>query len=150
VAATLVKFAGERDLPFIISSYRHCPEGMSGVESISAELAKQLPGGIDHVFVPVGSGGLFTAVCRGFLRLGEALPRVHAVQPVGCSTVVAAWQRGDDEIRAVVSETAVTGISVSYNIDGDLALRLLRQSKGLGLSVSDQEIFHAQRRLLEE
>ena len=72
------------------------------------------------------------------------------MQPMGCSTIVAAWQRRDDEIRAVVSETTVTGISVSYNIDGDSALQLLRQSKGLGLAVSDQDIFNAQRRLLEE
>jgi threonine synthase len=150
VMATLTKFAAEQKVPLIVSSYRHCPQGMRGVESISAELGLQLKDGIDHVFVPVGSGGLFTAVCNGFLRQQGALPKVHAVQPMGCSTVVAAWQRCDDEIRAVVSETRVTGISVSYNIDGDFALRLLRQSKGLGLAVSDQEIFDAQRRLLEE
>ena len=150
VTATLTKFAAEHTIPLIVSSYRHCPEGMRGVETIAAELGRQLEDGIDHVFVPVGSGGLFTAVCRGFLQRQLPLPKVHAVQPAGCSTIVAAWQRCDDEIRPVVSGTRVTGISVSYNIDGDFALQLLRQSKGLGLAVSDDEIFDAQRRLLEE
>ena len=150
VTAILTKFSTTRNVPLIISSYRHCPEGMRGVESIPEELDRQLEGGIDHVFVPVGSGGLFTAVCLGFARGQARLPKVHAVQPEKCSTIVGAWQRGDDEIREVESGTAITGISVSYNIDGDAALRLLRKSGGLGLAVSDCAIFEAQRRMLEE
>lgn len=149
VIAILTRFSEARNVPMIVSSYRHCPEGMRGVESIATELGRQLRDDIDHVFVPVGSGGLFTAVCRGFAGQ-PCLPKIHAVQPVGCSTIVAAWQRGDNEIPEVVSETTVTGISVSHNIDGDFALPLLRKSKGLGLAVSDHEIFDAQRRLLEE
>src|SRR3954469_13704586 len=47
----------------VISAYRYCPEGMAGVESLGREIAKH--GGIRHVFVPVGGGGLFTAVCKG-------------------------------------------------------------------------------------
>jgi threonine synthase len=150
VGAILVKFSQEQKVPLVVSSYRHCPEGMRGVESIAVELDRQLPDGIDHVFVPVGSGGLFTAVCLGLARRQGSVSKVHAVQAEKCSTVVAAWRRGDNEIREVESGTAVTGISVSYNIDGDVALRLLQQSHGLGLEVSDCAIFDAQRRMLEE
>jgi len=122
---------------------------MSGVESLSAELLNQLDGKIDHVFVPVGGGGLFTAVCRGFFKAGSSTPRVHAVQTKGCSTIVAAWSRGDDEIRSVRSTTTVTGISVSYNVDGDKALRMLRWVNGLGLTVSDEDVYAAQQMLLD-
>lgn len=145
----LLNFSKSHGLPFVISSYRHCPVGMSGVESLSAELFDQLDGEIDHVFVPVGGGGLFTAVCRGFFKKGPSIPRVHAVQTKGCSTIAAAWLRGDDEIRSVTSTTTVTGISVSYNVDGDEALRMLRRVNGLGLAVSDEDVYAAQQMLLD-
>jgi threonine synthase len=145
----LLNFSKSHALPFVMSSYRHCPVGMSGVESLSAELLDQLDGNIDHVFVPVGGGGLFTAVCRGFFKEGPSIPRIHAVQTKGCSTISAAWSRGDDEIRSVTSTTTVTGISVSYNVDGDEALRMLRRVSGLGLTVSDEDVYAAQQRLLD-
>lgn len=145
----LLNFAKTHRVPFVISSYQHCPAGMSGVETLSAELLEQLGGEIDDVFVPVGGGGLFTAVCRGFLKKTSSVPRVHAVQTEGCSTITATWLRGDDEIRSVVSTTTVTGISVSYNVDGDHALRMLRQMHGVALAVNDDSIYAAQRMLLE-
>ena len=146
----LQEYATRRRIPFVVSSYTSCPEGMAGVESISRELDRQMEGSLDHVFIPVGGGGLFSAVCRGFLRTSRALPRLHAVQPEGCAPIVAAYQRGDDQVLPVISTTCVTGISVSYNIDGDLVLQYLRQSGGCGLTVSDREVLDAQRMLLDE
>ena len=85
---------GERgDAALVISAFRYCPVGMSGVQSISYELAEQLPGPIDHVFCCAGGGGLSLAVARGFVRLHEAgrlkgnLPRVECVQPIGNATI---------------------------------------------------------------
>src|SRR5262249_50672355 len=46
-----------------------------------------------------GGGGLYSAVAQGFERAGGAMPRIHAVQPARCSTIVAAYERGDDKIR---------------------------------------------------
>src|SRR5207249_3458412 len=41
---------GERgDTQLVISAYHYCPVGMSGVQTISYELAEQLPERIDHV-----------------------------------------------------------------------------------------------------
>lgn len=145
----LLNFSETYRMPFLISSYRFCPVGMSGVESLSAELLHQLNGEIHHVFVPVGGGGLFTAICRGFLKESSFIPRIHAVQTQGCSTITAAWLRGDSEIRSVISTTKVTGISVGYNVDGDEALRMLRRVDGLGLAISDEDIYAAQKMLLD-
>lgn len=129
--------------PLIVSAYRYCPEGMAGVETLGREIAAA--GNIRHVFVPVGSGGLLSAVCRGVKGSGI---RVHAVQPEGCLTVVASWLRGDDAVLPVQSTTHVSGLAVPFDIDGTLALSLLRENGGRGYAVSDGEIYAAQREML--
>lgn len=150
VLDSLESMSRSSSIPLVISAYRYCPTGMAGVESIAAELATQADRPIDHVFVPVGGGGLISAVCRGFARPGSRGPRVHAVQPDGCSTVVAALERGDDRILPVESRTAISGLAVPFDIDASLALGLVRASGGRGFSVSDDDIFEAQRVMFEE
>src|SRR4029077_15049182 len=140
VFAKLHSLSETRNLPLIVSAYRYCPEGMQGVESIAAELAASVPA-LRHVFVPVGGGGLYSAVARGFPASG---PKVHAVQPSGCSTVVASFERGDDEIWPVLSTTRVSGLSVPFDIDAGRALRHLRNCGGHGFAIGDDEIFAAQ------
>ena len=127
--------------PLVVSAYRYCPIGMAGVESLGREMAAAA----QHVFVPAGSGGLFIATVRGLA--GQS--RVHAVQPEGCSTFVAAHQRGSGEIIPVTSRTRVSGLSVPYDIDASLALAELRRSGGSAISVSDEAIFAAQAMMME-
>ncbi|MCC6858936.1 MAG: pyridoxal-phosphate dependent enzyme [Bryobacterales bacterium] len=140
--------ANQYGMPLVVSAYRYCPEGMAGVEPIAREVCEQRPGVPDHVFVPVGGGGLFTAVCRGFESLPGARPRIHAVQPDGCLTVVASFLRGDTEIRTVESATRISGLSVPFDIDAGLALGYLRAAGGSGIAVSDAEVYEAQKLLL--
>ena len=149
VFGDLASLAREANIPLVVSAYKYSPEGMAGVESLGVEIVEQAPEGVDHVFVPVGGGGLFAAVCRGIARAGGKA-RVHAVQPAGCSTVVAAFERGDDEIRPVQAATKISGLSVPTNIDGSLALGLLRERGGRGVAVTDEEIYRAQGRLFAE
>jgi threonine synthase len=145
----LEAFSARSGMSLVVSAYRYCPGGMAGVERISTELQQQHPT-LDHVFVPVGGGGLFTAVSRGFAFLGSLSPRVHAVQPEGCATVVAAFHRGDDEIRPVASTTRISGLSVPFDIDARTALSQLRRCRGTGILVTDDEVLEAQRLLMIE
>ncbi|MFN7925093.1 MAG: PLP-dependent lyase/thiolase [Bryobacteraceae bacterium] len=131
--------------PLVVSAYRYCPEGMAGVESLSAEIEKQLPEPPKHIFVPVGGGGLYAATVRGL----QTKARVHAVQPAGCPTLVGAFDRGDDRILQVQSTTHISGLSVPFDIDASLALKLLRECSGLGIAVTDEEVWEAQRMLLQ-
>ncbi|MCS6953182.1 MAG: pyridoxal-phosphate dependent enzyme [Bryobacterales bacterium] len=139
----LERFAVQRGLPTIVSAYRYCPVGMAGVEGLGRELVAQTNGAWAHVFVPVGGGGLYTAVCRGLDRRWP----VHAVQPEGCSTVVAAWRRNLDRIVPVRSTTRISGLSVPFDIDASAALAELRATGGQGVEVTDEEIYEAQRLL---
>ena len=146
----LTELSTRKGLPLVVSAFRYCPEGMVGVESIAEELLHQAISRIDHVFVPVGGGGLFSAVCKGFNRHPESAPRVHAVQPNGCSTVVAAFERGDSEIRPVESTTRISGLAVPFDIDASLALMHLRQRGGCGFAVEDEEVFEMQQSMLSK
>jgi len=75
---------------------------------------------------------------------------VHAVQPEGCLTVVASFERGENEIRPVDSTTRISGLAVPFDIDAELALRHLRDCGGRGIAVSDEETWEAQKLLLRE
>ena len=141
----LQHFAAASYTPLIVSAYRHCPTGMAGVQAISSEVVAALPD-VRHVFVPVGGGGLYSAVVRGFLHL-PCRPLIHAVQPVGCPTVLQAFQSGADSAQGVESTTAISGLSVPFDIDASLALQLLRQNGGLAIGVTDEEVFAAQKLL---
>jgi threonine synthase len=145
VFSVLDRFSREVGAPLVVSAYRYCPVGMEGVESLGDEL-RGIPG-LRHVFVPVGGGGLYSAVTRG---LAGSDVRVHAAQPEGCLTVVASWIRGDENIQAVESGTRISGLAVPFDIDASLALGLLRENGGTGFPVSDENVFAAQRMLLEQ
>ncbi len=142
--------AAELDLALVVSAYRFCPSGMAGVEPLSRELMEQSSTEIRHVFVPVGGGGLFTAVCRGFEKGPGAGPFIHAVQPEGCATVAAAFERGDDTIPPLESTTRISGLSVPLDIDAGLALSYLRKVGGRAFAVSDESVYETQRMLLRE
>ncbi|HTF25278.1 MAG TPA: pyridoxal-phosphate dependent enzyme [Candidatus Limnocylindria bacterium] len=146
----LQQMSEENSIPVVVSAYRYCPQGMKGVESIAAELLEQCRKRLDHVFVPVGSGGLFSAVCRGFSRVGGRRPKIHAVQPEGCATVVSAFEEGRDSILPVTSTTNVSGLAVPFDIDASIALAALRESGGRGIAVSDADVFTAQKSMMRE
>jgi len=150
VMETLERLSGERNMPLVVSAFRYCPEGMAGVQSIAPELSEQCGGELDHVFVPVGGGGLFTAVCRGFDGISGTSPKVHVVQPRGCPTVVDAFERGVDAVRAVESTTKISGLSVPFDADATTALTALRANGGDAFGVEDDEVYEAQRMMLSE
>jgi threonine synthase len=146
VFSQLREFAETSGAALVVSAFRYCPVGMRGVQGISHEIAARLPD-VDHVFVPLGGGGLYSAVVQGFEETPR-MPRIHAVQPEGCPTVLDAFANSREVVWAVESMTRISGLSVPFDIDASLALRLARKHHGMVLGVSDAEVFEAQRLLL--
>lgn len=146
VMAALRAHSERHGVPLVVSAFRYCPYGMEGVATIADELLDLAPA---HVFVPVGGGGLYAAVVRGFARAGRKT-KVHAVQPAGCGTVVDAWRAGRREAAPASGTTTISGLSVPIDIDASLALGLLYENGGQGIAVTDDEVLAAQRRLLRE
>ena len=145
VFSQLREFSEMTGASLVVSAFRYCPVGMRGVQGISPEIATQLPE-VEHVFVPVGGGGLYSAVVQGFKET-HRMPMIHGVQPEGCPTVLDAFQNSRD-VRVVESVTRISGLSVPFDIDATLALGLARKHQGMVLGVSDAEVFEAQRLLL--
>lgn len=143
VMELLAVFARDKNVAMVVSAYRYCPVGMGRVEAIGREIAAALPQA--RIFVPVGGGGLCTAVCRGIAGSGA---RVFAVQPEGCNTVAAAWEAERDTIEPVASTTRISGLAVPFDIDAGAAVAALRMTGGRALTVSDEQVFAAQREML--
>jgi len=124
------------------------PYTREGKKTVSFEISEQLGWEVpDLVVVPVGDGNIISGVWKGFeefRRLGfiERSPRLLAVQAEGSAAVVHA-AAGDGVIRPVSGETVADSISVSLPRDGEAAVRAIRESNGLGVTVSDQAILAA-------
>jgi len=153
--ARLEALGARPDSALAVSAFRYSPTGMTGVQTISYELDEQLDGPIDHVFCPVGGGGLALAVARGFAQLvemGKALrsPAIECVQPDGNDTVAGPLRDGCERAREVVSTSEISGLQVATRIDVDLLLAASRASGGTGHVVTDQAIWAVQQRLARE
>lgn len=148
----LKDLAEESNSRLVISAYKYSPEGMEGVKTIAYEIVEQLGEVPQYVFIPVGGGGLLSAIWRGFLDLKsrhliEKLPRLVAVQPEFNDTVVTPLAENASAAREVTTTTAISGLAVQVDIDASLALKSVRESNGFGVSVTDEEIYEAQRKL---
>jgi threonine synthase len=147
----LRKIARSDDLDLFISAYSECPIGMEGIKTIAYELHQQMPG-IDNVFAPVGGGGLFVAIARGYGDLaaeGNATPRLHIVQPRLNDTAVTHLNAGEAEARAVKTTTAISGLAVPDVLDATTAIKHARQSGGCGILVEDEDALTMQRMMVE-
>jgi threonine synthase len=144
VTARTLEILQNYGAPLVVSAYRYCPEGMLGTETIGREILAQAPKRVRHIFVPAGGCGLYIATVRGT----QASVRVHAVQPEGCSTMVAAYQRGDGKIVSVKNSSRISGLTVPYDIDATTALHELKRCGGTGVAVSDESVWQAQIDLL--
>ncbi len=124
------------------------PYTREGKKTVSFEIVEQMGWTApDLVVVPVGDGNILTGVWKGFVefhRLGlvDRLPRLLAVQAEGSAAIVNAFA-GDGAIRPVSGDTVADSISVSLPRDGEAAVKALRESKGIGVTVSDPAILAA-------
>lgn len=139
----------------LVSATVISPREMAGVKTISFEICEQLEGAPDHVFVPIGGGGLFFQCYQGFREWFEAgridrLPRMHAAQPLGCATVAGPLSRHEKRAEAVTCTSEISGLQVASVLDAQLAVDGVLASQGSGQVMSDQEIYAWQRRLIRE
>ncbi|MCE5310620.1 MAG: threonine synthase [Acidobacteriales bacterium] len=130
----------------------HEPYRVEGKKTMGYELAEQfrwtLP---DAILYPTGGGVGLVGMWKAFEEL-EALgwvvpgkrPRMIAVQAEGCRPLVDAFERGDQETRASAEpHTLASGLRVPKPVADFLLLRILKESGGLAVAVSDQQMLDA-------
>jgi threonine synthase len=133
------------------------PFRIEGYKITAFEIFDQLGGRTpDFVFVPASSGGHLIGLMRAFDDLLAAgylkkTPRFVGVQARGCSPIVRAFAAGKNRIsRCSNPQTTAHAISNPSPPGGNLVLRLLGNSGGSMMSVTDAEILRAQRLLAED
>lgn len=128
------------------------PWRLEGQKTLAYEVADEL-GVPDWVVLPVGNAGNISAVWKGFKELRELgligkLPKLIGVQAEGASPIARAYREGREEPSFVENpETVATAIRIGRPVNWPKAMRALRESGGLAIEVSDQEILEAQRAL---
>src|SRR5713101_8639146 len=128
------------------------PYLVEGKKTVGLEIAEQLDWQVpDSILVPTGDGCIISGVYRGYedlYRLGmiERIPRMIAVQAEGSPAIVRALE-GDGIVRACEAQTVADGISVGLPRNGAMAVKVIRESGGFGITISDEEILAAEKEL---
>lgn len=128
------------------------PYLLEGKKTVSLEIAEQLGfKAPDYVAVSVGDGCTIAGVWKGFKDLYEIgfidkLPKLISVQASGCCPINRAFETGQP-IERMDEHTLADSIAVGVPRNGEKALRAVRESGGITVNVSDEEILEAMRLL---
>jgi threonine synthase len=145
---------GEKEQGWFNASTFKEPGRVEGKKTMGYELLEQLNWKFPSVIIyPVGGGsgilGLWKAFSE-FHQLGFTIgefPRIVCVQQEGCSPIVDALQNNLSNILTPDSSivTNSTGMRVPNPIAGNFVLNILKKNKGIGISVTKEEILSAKK-----
>lgn len=125
---------------------------VEGSKTLAFEVAEQLDWQVpDHLVVPVGSGAMLNAICKGFeelegLSLVNKVSNMHmiAAQPRGCAPVVDAFKKNKTEVIPVENpDTIAKSLAIGDPGDGQYVLKRLKQYNGYAEESSNREILDA-------
>jgi threonine synthase len=131
------------------------PYRVEGKKTMGYELWEQFGGKLpDVILYPTGGGVGLIGMCKAFDEMeemgwiGAERPRMVAVQAEGCAPIVKAWEAKRDAAEFFANAaTIASGLRVPGPLGDLLMLRMLRQTKGTALTVSDAEMLQAGRKL---
>lgn len=130
------------------------PYRAEGKKTMGFELAEQLDWRLPTTLIyPAGGGTGIVGMWKAFTELrtlgwlkDTRLPKMVLVQAEGCAPLVRAFQHGKDEAEAWSSQEAHTqaaGLRVPFAIGDRLILQAIRASRGIALSVNDEQMRQA-------
>lgn len=121
-----------------------------GKKTVALEIAEQLNWQVpDYVAISVGDGCTIAGVWKGFKDLYaigfiNKLPRLISVQAAGCCPINRAIER-NEQWKPMEENTLADSIAVGVPRNADKALMAIRESNGITVNVTDQEIMEAQK-----
>jgi len=135
---------------FDISTLKE-PYRAEGKKTMGLELAEQFGWDVPDVIVyPTGGGtgvvGIWKALdeLQSMGLIGRRRPRMISVQASGCAPIVRAFRQGLSQAPAWTdAATIASGLRVPAAVADYLILKVVRDSGGTALEVSDQEIVEA-------
>lgn len=153
-AAKLAKADAEKHGWFDVSTFKE-PYRPEGKKTMGLELAEAYGWDVPDVIIyPAGGGTGLVGMWRAFEQLealgwiGSKRPRFVAVQPTGCAPLVRAFESGAERVTFFENAHSIAGgIRVPGMFADRPILRLLRQSKGTAVAVTDEEMVAFQKQL---
>jgi threonine synthase len=139
---------------FDVSTFKE-PYRLEGKKTLGFELAESFAWELPDVIVyPTGGGTGLVGMWKAFTELeslgwiGPKRPRMVTVQADGCAPVVRAFASGAERTETWQNaHTLAAGLRVPNVFADRLVLRVLRESGGTALAVSDAEILEARREM---
>jgi threonine synthase len=125
------------------------PYYVEGSKTLAYEVAEQLDWQVpDNLIIPVGSGAMLNAICKGFEELCDlglvnslANLKITAAQPHGCAPVFDAFKNNRNEIVPVENpDTIAKSLAIGDPGDGIYVLRRLKQYNGIAEKATNDEI----------
>lgn len=123
-----------------------------GKKTVGLEIMEQLNWEVpDYIAISVGDGCTIAGLWKGLKDLYaigfiDKLPRLISAQAEGCCPLNRAIETGEDW-RPMEENTLADSIAVGVPRNADKALMAIRESNGIVVNVSDQEIMAAQKLL---
>lgn len=125
---------------------------VEGSKTLAFEVAEQLGWQVpDQLVIPVGSGAMLNAICKGFEELQTVallndVSKMHivAAQPTGCAPIVDAFKKKSNEVIPVENpDTIAKSLAIGDPGDGRYVLKRLRQYDGYAEESNNKEILDA-------
>ena len=125
------------------------PYYVEGSKTLAYEVAEQMNWQVpDNLIIPVGSGAMLNAICKGFEELHKlglidsvTNMKITAAQPHGCAPVVDAFKKKMDNVIPVERpETIAKSLAIGDPGDGLYVLKRLRQYNGIAEEATNEEI----------
>lgn len=131
------------------------PYRVEGKKTLGYEIAEQsawtLP---DVIIYPTGGGTGLVGMWKAFDEMqalgwiGEKRPRMVSVQAAGCAPIVRAFEKGERSAEEFQNaSTIASGLRVPRAIGDFLILDAIRESDGLAIAVTDEELIAGAREL---
>ena len=130
------------------------PLTIEGKKSAAYDIFISSQGNIpDVIFVPVGDGVIISGVYKGFkdlLSLGwiDKLPKLIAVQSTGSDALVRYFNTGKLEYKP--ADTIADSISAGAPRNLYMAANAVKESNGIAIAVTDEEILSAQKEFIKQ
>jgi threonine synthase len=143
VAAREAADSGRFDMSTLKEPYR-----LEGKKTMGYELAEQMGWTLPDVIIyPTGGGTGLIGMWKAFDEMqtlgwiGSQRPRMVSVQPEGCAPIVRAFHREAEAAEPWENaRTIADGLRVPAAVGDFLMLRLLRESEGTAVAVTDEEM----------
>jgi threonine synthase len=147
----------EREGWYDVSTLKE-PYRVEGKKTMGYELWEQFGGNLpDVILYPTGGGVGLIGMCKAFDEMqemgwvGAERPRMVAVQAEGCAPIVKAWEEHRDKADFFPNAaTMASGLRVPGPLGDLLILRMLKQTKGTALTVTDDDMLLAGKELASQ